>query len=189
MKLIFASDSFKGSLSAPKICDLLERVAARHFPDAQIVSIPVADGGEGTVDALLRAIGGRRMQKFVNGPLFEMETAQWGMLDDGVTAVIEMAQTSGLPYVPASQRDPRKTTSLGLGQLIAEAIRHGARKLFIGIGGSATNDGGIGPSPERERPGAWERRWAECSMPRLKAASMRCSTPLVSIKSSLAPLL
>lgn len=144
MKLIFASDSFKGSLSAPKICDLLERVAARHFPDAQIVSIPVADGGEGTVDALLRAIGGRRMQKFVNGPLFEMETAQWGMLDDGVTAVIEMAQTSGLPYVPASQRDPRKTTSLGLGQLIAEAIRHGARKLFIGIGGSATNDGGIG---------------------------------------------
>ena len=83
MKLIFAPDSFKGSLSAMESCDILERVAARHFPGAQTVSVPVADGGEGTVDALLRAMGGTRMYTQVTGPLFEPETAQWGMLSDG----------------------------------------------------------------------------------------------------------
>lgn len=144
MKLIFAPDSFKGSLTAMESCDILERVSARHFPDAQTVSVPVADGGEGTVDALLRAMGGTRMRTQVTGPLFEPETAEWGMLGDGVTAVMEMAQASGLPYVPAHKRDPRRTTTLGTGEMMAEAIRRGARKILIGIGGSATNDGGIG---------------------------------------------
>lgn len=144
MKLIFAPDSFKGSLTAMESCDILERVAMRHFPGAQTVAIPVADGGEGTVDALLRAMGGTRMRMQVTGPLFEPETAEWGMLGDGETAVMEMAQASGLPYVPASQRDPRRTTTLGTGEMMAEAIRRGARKILIGIGGSATNDGGIG---------------------------------------------
>lgn len=144
MKLIFAPDSFKESLTALEICEILERVTARHFPGAETVCIPVADGGEGTVDALLRAMDGRRIRTQVTGPRFEPETAQWGLLSDGVTAVMEMAQASGLSYVPAAQRDPRKATSLGTGEMIADALRQGVRKILIGIGGSATNDGGIG---------------------------------------------
>ncbi len=144
MKLIFAPDSFKGSLTAIESCDILEKVTARIFPGAETVSVPVADGGEGTVDALLRAMGGQRITTQVTGPLFELVQAQWGMLGDGVTAVLEMAQASGLPYVPADRKDPRLTTSLGTGEMMAEAIRRGAKKLLIGIGGSATNDGGIG---------------------------------------------
>lgn len=144
MKMLFASDSFKGSLTAVEICDLLQEAAADIFPNAETVSLPIADGGEGTVDALLRAMGGKRMTTRVTGPLFAPVEAQWGLLGDGKTAVLEMAQASGLPYVPPEQRDPRKTTSYGTGELIAEAIRCGARSLLIGIGGSATNDGGMG---------------------------------------------
>ena len=144
MKFIFAPDSFKGSLSAMEGCDILERVAARIFPGVETVSVPVADGGEGTVDALLRAMGGQRMRAKVTGPLFEKETAEWGLLPDGKTAVLEMAQASGLPYVAADKRDPRRATSLGTGEMIADALKHGARSILIGIGGSATNDGGIG---------------------------------------------
>ena len=144
MKLIFAPDSFKGSLSAMQSCDILEKVTARIFPGAETVSVPVADGGEGTVDALLRAMGGTREQTRVTGPLFEKESAEWGLLGDGETAVMEMAQASGLPYVPEGQRDPRRATSLGTGEMMADAIRRGVKKILIGIGGSATNDGGIG---------------------------------------------
>ena len=144
MKILFAPDSLKGSLSAVAACDILERVAARVFPGAETVSVPVADGGEGTVDALLRAMGGARMRTRVTGPLFDAQDAEWGLLSDGKTAVLEMAQASGLPCVPADRRDPRRTTSLGTGELIAAALGKGARSLLIGIGGSATNDGGIG---------------------------------------------
>ena len=144
MKMLFASDSFKGSLTAVEICDLLQEAAADIFPDAETVSLPIADGGEGTVDALLCAMGGKRMTTRVTGPLFAPVDAQWGLLGDGQTAVLEMAQASGLPYVPAAQRDPRKTTSFGTGELMAQAIRCGAKSLLIGIGGSATNDGGLG---------------------------------------------
>ena len=144
MKFIFAPDSFKGSLSAVECCDILERAAKRIFPGVETVSVPVADGGEGTVDALLRAMGGARMKTRVTGPLFEEETAEWGLLPDGKTAVMEMAQASGLPYVPAGKRDPRRTTSLGTGEMMAAALKKGARRLLIGIGGSATNDGGLG---------------------------------------------
>ncbi len=143
MKLIFAPDSFKGSLSALESCDILERVTQRIFPGAQTIAVPVADGGEGTVDALLRAMGGQRVETPVTGPLGEQVTAAWGLLSDG-TAVMEMAQASGLPYVPADLRDPRKATSLGTGEMIAEALRRGVRRILIGIGGSATNDGGMG---------------------------------------------
>ncbi|HCE14078.1 MAG TPA: glycerate kinase, partial [Clostridiales bacterium] len=144
MKMLFASDSFKGSLTAVEICDLLQEAAADIFPDAETVSLPIADGGEGTVDALLCAMGGKRMTTRVTGPLLMPVDAQWGLLGDGQTAVLEMAQASGLPYVPAAQRDPRKTTSFGTGELMAQAIRCGAKSLLIGIGGSATNDGGLG---------------------------------------------
>ena len=143
MKFIFAPDSFKGSLTALECCDILERVTARIFPGTDTVAVPVADGGEGTVDALLRAMGGKRMVTHVTGPLFERETAVWGLLSDG-TAVMEMAQASGLPYVPEDRKDPRKATSLGTGEMIAVAVKAGVRNILIGIGGSATNDGGIG---------------------------------------------
>ena len=143
MKLIFAPDSMKGSLSAMESCDILERVTARIFPEAETISVPVADGGEGTVDALLRAMGGERRKVSVTGPMFEREEAEWGLLSDG-TAVMEMAQASGLPYVPMDQKDPRKATSLGTGEMIAAALKEGVRKILIGIGGSATNDVGIG---------------------------------------------
>ena len=113
------------------------------FPGTECVSVPVADGGEGTVDALLRAMGGQRMVAHVTGPMYEPETAVWGLLSDG-TAVMEMAQASGLPYVPAEQKDPRQATSLGTGEMIAAAVRGGVRHILIGIGGSATNDGGMG---------------------------------------------
>lgn len=108
MKMLFASDSFKGSLTAVEICDLLQEAAADIFPDTETVSLPIADGGEGTVDALLCAMGGKRMTTRVTGPLLMPVDAQWGLLGDGQTAVLEMAQASGLPYVPAAQRDPRK---------------------------------------------------------------------------------
>ena len=144
MKFLFAPDSFKGSLSAMESCDILERVAARLFPGCETVSVPVADGGEGTVDALLRAMGGERIQTSVTGPMYEPETAVWGLLPDGKTAVMEMAQASGLPYVPEDRRDPRLATSLGVGEMIAAALKKGVRNILIGIGGSATNDGGIG---------------------------------------------
>ena len=143
MKLIFAPDSFKGSLSAVEAADILTRVTARHFPGTETVSIPVADGGEGTVDALLCALGGQRMNARVTGPLFETVNADWGLLPDG-SAVIEMARASGLPLVPEPLRDPRRTTSLGTGELVRAALESGARRLMIGIGGSATNDGGMG---------------------------------------------
>lgn len=132
-KFIFAPDSFKGSLSAMESCDILERVARCVFPGVETLSVPVDDGGEGTVDALLRTMGGTRMKTEVTGPLFERERAEWGLLPDGVTAVMEMAQTSGLPYVPADRRDPRHATSLGTGEMIAEALKRGARKILIGI--------------------------------------------------------
>ena len=144
MKLIFAPDSFKGSLSAIESCDILESVTQRIFPGAETISVPVADGGEGTVDALLRAMGGKRMKTPVTGPMFEAEVAEWGLLSDGKTAVMEMAQASGLPYVPSGQKDPRKATSLGTGEMIATALKMGVRNILLGIGGSATNDGGIG---------------------------------------------
>ena len=144
MKMLFASDSFKGSLSAVEICNLLEKAAETIFPGAETVSIPIADGGEGTVEALLRAMGGRWMTTRVADPLFTPVDAKWGMLSDGTTAVMEMAQASGLPYVPQDQRDPRYTTSYGTGEMIGDALRQGARKILIGIGGSATNDGGMG---------------------------------------------
>ncbi len=143
MKFVFAPDSFKGSLTALESCDILERVTMKIFPGTECVSVPVADGGEGTVDALLRAMGGRRVATPVTGPMYEPETAVWGILSDG-TAVMEMAQASGLPYVPADKKDPRGATSFGTGEMIAAAVRAGVRSILIGIGGSATNDGGMG---------------------------------------------
>ena len=144
MKFVLAPDSFKGSLSALQVCQAMERGIAGVFPDATVEKLPMADGGEGTVDALISSTGGRREKAKVAGPLGHPVQAEFGILGDGRTAVIEMAAASGLPLVPVSSRNPLKTTTFGTGQLMRVAIEKGCRKLIIGIGGSATTDCGTG---------------------------------------------
>lgn len=143
MKILFASDSFKGSLSSERIGELLEEAAKKVFPQAETESVLAADGGEGTMEAVVKEQHGSYRQIPVMDPLGKTITASYGLLPDG-TAIIEMAKASGLPLVPVSLRDPKETTSYGTGQLIADALDQGVRKIVVGIGGSATNDGGMG---------------------------------------------
>lgn len=143
MKFLFASDSFKGTLSSQKTAELLTQAAREIFPDCQCDSIVVADGGEGTTAAVLAATNGKNLPVQVHGPLWEDIISNYGMLDE-TRAVMEMAAASGLPLVPEEKRDPRYTTSYGTGEMIADALRRGFRDISIAIGGSATNDGGIG---------------------------------------------
>jgi len=144
MHVIIAPDSYKGSVSALNVARAMQRGVKTVFPSAEVQLVPIADGGEGTVEAMVASAGGCLLKKMVCGPLGEPVEAMYGLLGDGVTAVIEMAAASGLPLVPRALRDPRKTTSYGTGQLIAAAMDAGAKRLIIGIGGSATNDGGMG---------------------------------------------
>ena len=143
MKFLFASDSFKGTLSSKRTAELLAQAASEIFPGCEYSSIEVADGGEGTTDAVLSAVNGEKIAVSVHGPLWDEISAYYGKLDDR-RAVMEMAAASGLPLVPSEQRDPRKTTSYGTGEMIADALGRGFRDISIAIGGSATNDGGIG---------------------------------------------
>jgi len=142
MKLIFASDSFKGSLSSEKIAGLLTKAAHEVFGECECVGIPVADGGEGTVDAVTSALNGEKVTAAVHDPLMRKKSAGYCVI--GGNAVIEMAAASGLDLVPESLRDPLNTTTFGTGELIADALERGCRELYIAIGGSATNDGGMG---------------------------------------------
>ena len=144
MKIVIAPDSFKGSLTALQVAEAIEVGLRRVFPDATIEKVPMADGGEGTVQSLVDATSGEILTTRVLDPLGNRIDAQYGVLGDGVTAVIEMAAASGLTLVPPDKRDPRVTTTYGTGELIRAALAHGCRKLIIGIGGSATNDGGAG---------------------------------------------
>ena len=144
MRVVVAPDSYKGSVSAVGVAAALERGVLRVFPQAEVRKIPIADGGEGTVEALVTATGGKIRQERVRGPLGEAVEAYWGILGDGETAVIEMAAASGLPLVPSERRDPRITSTYGTGELIRAALDAGLRRIIIGIGGSATNDGGTG---------------------------------------------
>jgi glycerate kinase len=144
MEVIIAPDSFKGSLTALQAAEAIEIGLRRVFPDAQIDIVPMADGGEGTVQSLVDATGGKLLTAAVLDPLGNAINAHYGVLGDGVTAVIEMAATSGLTLVPSNKRNPLVTTTCGVGQLIKAALDHGCRKLIIGVGGSATNDGGAG---------------------------------------------
>ncbi len=144
MRIVISPDSYKGSVSALGVAQAMKRGIRPVFPDAEISLAPIADGGEGTVEALVTATGGEFCQTVVTGPLGEPVTAQWGILGDGVTAVIEMAAASGLPLVPPDRRDPRLTTTYGTGELMRAALDRGLLRLIIGIGGSATNDGGAG---------------------------------------------
>ena len=144
MRIIVAPDSFKGSISAVGTANAMEKGIQAVFPDAEVIKVPIADGGEGTVEALVSATNGQMMYQSVVGPLGEKVEACWGILGDGETAVIEMAAASGLPLVPTDKRDPRFTTTYGTGELIKAALDKGLGKIIIGIGGSGTNDGGCG---------------------------------------------
>lgn len=143
MNILIATDSFKGSLSTVSAARQMETGIRRIFPDADVAIVPVADGGEGTVDAMIGGLGGRLEQVGVTGPLGNMVSAKYGILKSGA-AVIEMAEASGLTLVPYEKLDVMSATTFGTGELIRAALEKGCRKIYIGIGGSATNDGGVG---------------------------------------------
>lgn len=142
-KIVLAPDSFKGTMSSIKICDIMEAEIKKFYPDAEVIKIPVADGGEGTVDAFLEAVGGEKIHVMVKGPYFETMDSFYGILADGKTAVFEMAAAAGLPLVE-NRKNPFLTTTYGVGELIRHAVESGCRNLIIGLGGSCTNDGGAG---------------------------------------------
>ena len=144
MKILIAPDSFKESLSAEGVAKAIGRGFQSIFPDAELVLLPVADGGEGTTDSLVAATSGQRFTQQATGPLGEPVEAFWGLLGNGETAVIETAAASGLDLIDASQRDPLTATTRGTGELILEALEQGAKHIIVGLGGSATNDGGAG---------------------------------------------
>lgn len=144
MKIVVAPDSFKESMTALEAAAACERGIQRAIPDAAVVKVPMADGGEGTVQSLVDATGGKLHTREVTGPLGNKVTAVFGMLGDGNTAVIEMAEASGLHLVPRDQRDPLRATTRGTGELMQAALDAGAEHVIIGLGGSATNDGGAG---------------------------------------------
>lgn len=143
MKTVIAIDSFKGSLSSLEAGNAVREAVMRAHPDAEVTVRPLADGGEGTVEAMAAGLGGEMIEAKVTGPLGERVKAKYCIVN-GRTAVIEMAEAAGLPLVPSDLRDPMFTTTYGVGELIIHAIGRGCRSFIIGIGGSATNDGGTG---------------------------------------------
>ncbi|MGF1879939.1 glycerate kinase [Vibrio splendidus] len=149
MKIVIAPDSFKESLSAVSVAACIEKGFREIFPDADYVTLPLADGGEGTVDVLLQGLAGQKRTHQVEGPLGALVNAEWAMLEpseynQNKTALIEIAAASGLDLLKPEQRDPLIASSFGTGQLILEAIEQGAQTIILGLGGSATNDGGAG---------------------------------------------
>ncbi len=144
MKIVVAPQAFKGSLDAVHVAQAISRGVRQVFADAEIIQLPVADGGEGTVRALVQASAGRTITTRVIGPLEAPVHATWGLLGNDDAGVIEMAAASGLPLIRREQRNPMRTTSYGTGELIRHALDCGVRTLIVGIGGSATNDGGAG---------------------------------------------
>jgi len=143
-KIVIAPDSFKGTMNSVEICDIVERGIKNIFPDTQTVKVPIADGGEGTVDAFLEAVGGTRINIRVKDPLMRDIDSFYGILDDKKTAVIEMAAASGLPLLSDEEKNPLLTSTYGTGQLILDALEKGCSRIILGLGGSATNDGGVG---------------------------------------------
>ncbi len=142
MKFLFASDSFKGTISSARAAELLKESALRIFPEAETEGISVGDGGEGTVEAVVNTLKGQRVDLDAAGPLGKRVRASYGVTGRGV--IMEMASASGLPLVPEERRNPLYTTTYGTGELILHALEQGHRNFYLGIGGSATNDGGIG---------------------------------------------
>lgn len=144
MKIIIAPDSYKGSLSAKEICDNLEIGIRNVYNEVEIIKVPMADGGEGTLDTLIDATNGKKIKTIVNDPLFRNIEAHYGILGNNKTAIIEMSRASGLTLLKMNERNPLVTTTYGTGELILHALNNGCRDFIIAIGGSATNDGGIG---------------------------------------------
>ena len=142
-KIILIPDSFKGTMDSIEICEIMRKPILKYYPDVDIVSIPVADGGEGSVECFLQALGGKKVVAKVKNPLYEDMQSFYGLIDNGKTAVIEMAACSGLPLIE-NRKNPMKATTYGVGELILESARNGAKKIIVGLGGSATNDGGCG---------------------------------------------
>ncbi len=142
-KIVLIPDSFKGTLSSKQICEIVSADITQQFPNCEIVSIPVADGGEGSVDCFLSALGGEKITAMVSGPHLEKMESYFGYLPESSTAVIEMASCAGLPLVE-NQKDPLGTTTYGVGELLLEAASHGVTIIILGLGGSCTTDGGCG---------------------------------------------
>ena len=142
-KIVVASDSFKGSLTSSQVADAVEQGVHEEFPDCEVIKLAVADGGEGTMDALLATLGGQVIETGVQDPLGRPINARYAIINS-TTAVIEMSRASGLPLLKPDERNPLKTSTYGTGQLVADAISKGCRKIIMGIGGSATNDAGTG---------------------------------------------
>lgn len=141
-KVVLIPDSFKGTMSSQEICDIMKKEITNRYPQAQVIPVPVADGGEGSVDSFLAAVGGKKVFVPVKGPFFEEIEGFYGVLPDN-TAVIEMAAAAGLPLVGENKK-AHETTTYGVGQLMAHGIQAGCKKMIVGLGGSATNDGGVG---------------------------------------------
>lgn len=142
-KCVLVPDSFKGTISSEEICAIMRKKLLEHYPTCVVSEIPVADGGEGTVDCFLKALGGEKVFVTVKDPFFEEMESFYGLIEAGSTAVIEMASCAGLPLVEG-RKDPLRTTSYGVGQLIDDAIKRGCKRVIVGLGGSCTNDGGAG---------------------------------------------
>lgn len=142
-KFLLIPDSFKGTMSSIEVCNIMKNAILRNLPDAEVISIPVADGGEGSVDAFLASQSGEKIVLKVSGPFFEPVEAFYGIIDNGHTAVIEMAACAGLPLVEG-RPNPGITTTYGVGELIKDALLRGCKKIILGLGGSCTNDAGTG---------------------------------------------
>ena len=142
-KFLLIPDSFKGTMSSAEICSLMKEKIQEYYPAAEVHSIPVADGGEGSVDCFLQALGGEKVFVTTQNPFFKPVDSYYGLIDDGRTAVIEMAASAGLPLVE-DRRNPMKASTFGVGELILHAARKGVSKIVMGLGGSCTNDGGCG---------------------------------------------
>ena len=143
-KYVVAPDSFKESMPAKEVCDAMEKGIKKADSAAEVIKVPMADGGEGTVDSLVDATNGQRVIVEVTGPLGNKISAYYGILGNGTTAVIEMAKASGLEIVEKKKRNPMITTTFGTGELIRDALDHNVKEIIIGLGGSSTNDGGSG---------------------------------------------
>lgn len=144
MNILIAPDSFKESLSAKEVCENIEKGIRKVSKDMLIEKVPMADGGEGTVQSLVDATNGKIIKINATGPLYKSVESFYGILGDEKTAIIEMAAASGLPLISENERNPLKSTSYGTGELIKDALNRGCKKIILGLGGSATNDGGVG---------------------------------------------
>jgi len=143
MKIILAPDSYKGTMSSTEICEIMRNEIKAELTECEIMAVPIADGGEGTVDSFLYAAGGEKITLQISDPYFNEVESFYGLINNGKTAVIEMAAAAGLPMV-GERKDPSITTTFGLGQLVLHALEHGAKDIVVGLGGSCTNDCGCG---------------------------------------------